>query len=93
MDLSIPLRMKSLTKISMPAKLILTSEKERPMEKFIPFEKLSKQKKSELLAKKRRTWGAISPVTRKPENPKAYKRVKARKWREDTSTDVPFTQQ
>jgi hypothetical protein len=62
------------------------------MEKFIPFEKLSKQKKRELLQKKRRTWGGINPVTRKPGNPKVYKRVKARKWRDDTSTDVPFRQ-
>lgn len=59
------------------------------MDKFIPFEKQSKRKKREQLAQKRRTWGAINPVTKKPENPKAYKRVKARKWSDD-STDVPF---
>jgi hypothetical protein len=59
------------------------------MEKFIPFEKLSKGKKRELLAQKRRTWDGLNPVTRKPDNPKAYKRVKARKWHEDSSTDVP----
>lgn len=46
------------------------------MEKFIPFEKLSKNKKKELQSKKRQTWGNINPVTRKPNNPKAYKRVK-----------------
>lgn len=62
------------------------------MDKFIPFEKLSKRKKREILAQKRRTWGSISPVTRKPENPKAYKRVKARKWQDDSSTDVPSIQ-
>lgn len=60
------------------------------MDKFIPFEKLSKSKKQEQLAQKRRTWGAVNPVTRKPENPKAYKRVKARKLSDD-SADVPFT--
>lgn len=59
------------------------------MDKFIPFEKLSKRKKRELLAQNRRTWGVLNPVTRKPENPKAYKRVKARKWHDDSSTDVP----
>lgn len=58
------------------------------MDKFIPFEKLSKRKKREQLAQKRRTWGEINPVTKKPENPKAYKRVKARKLGDD-STDVP----
>ncbi len=52
------------------------------MERFIPFEKLSKRKQRELTAKKRQTWGGLNPVTRKPENPKAYKREKARKWRD-----------
>ena len=60
------------------------------MEKFIPFEKLSKRKKRELTAKQRRTWGSINPVTRKPENPKAYKREKTRKWVEDSSDGVFF---
>ena len=48
------------------------------MEKFIPYEKLSKKKKRELNAGRRTVW-AISPVTRKPENPKAYHRKKAQK--------------
>lgn len=43
---------------------------------FIPFEKLSKKKKQEENNKKRRTWGGLNPVTRKPENPKAYNRSK-----------------
>ena len=52
------------------------------MEKFIPYEKLSKKKKRELDADKRTVW-AISPVTRKPENPKAYNRKKAQKRMDD----------
>lgn len=60
------------------------------MEKFIPFDKLSKRKKREHLAKRRKTWGGISPVTKKPNNPKEYKREKARKWSDDTTTDVPY---
>ena len=48
------------------------------MEKFIPYEKLSKKKQRELDRQKRNTWGALNPVTRKPENPKAYNRRKAR---------------
>ena len=60
------------------------------MDKFIPFEKLSKRKKREVMAKQRRTWGSINPVTRKPENPKTYKREKARKWNDDSSADVLF---
>ena len=54
------------------------------MEKFIPYEKLSKKKKRELDAGRRTVW-AISPVTRKPENPKAYNRKKAQKWTNDSS--------
>ena len=46
------------------------------MEKFIPYEKLSKKKKRELDAERRSTW-AINPVVRKPANPKAYNRKKA----------------
>ncbi len=49
------------------------------MEKNIPYEKLSKKKKRALDAARRNTWGGLSPVTRRPENPKAYKRSKARK--------------
>ena len=36
------------------------------MEKFIPYEKLSKKEKRKLNRARRQTWGAISPVTRKP---------------------------
>lgn len=50
------------------------------MEKFIPYEKLSKKKQRELDRLKRNTWGELNPVTRKPENPKAYNRRKARNW-------------
>ena len=52
------------------------------MEKFIPYEKLSKKKKRELDAGRRTVW-AISPVTRKSENPKAYNRRKAQKRMDD----------
>ncbi len=58
------------------------------MEKFIPYEKLSKKKKRERNAERRGTWG-ISPVTRRPDNPKAYKRKKAQDWEKDPGS-VPF---
>ena len=48
------------------------------MEKFIPYEKLSKKEKRAMDAARRGSWGGLSPVTRRPENPKAYKRRKAR---------------
>lgn len=59
------------------------------MVKFIPFEKLSKKKQREQNAKWRGSWHGLNPVTRKPENPKAYNRRKARKWSDDSMT-VPF---
>ena len=58
------------------------------MEKFIPYEKLSKKKQRELNATRRTTW-ALNPVTRKPANPKAYNRKTARSWKDD-SNSVPF---
>ena len=59
------------------------------MTKFIPYEKLSKKKKRELDLKQRTTWGSLNPVTRRPPNPKAYNRKKARKWKDDPAS-VPF---
>ena len=49
------------------------------------YEKLSKKKKRELDAGKRTIW-AISPVTRRPENPKAYNRSKAQKRMDDLAS-------
>ena len=53
------------------------------MEKFIPYEKLSKKEKRKLDQARRQTWGEMNPVTRKPENSKAYNRSKARNWQRD----------
>ena len=58
------------------------------MTKYIPYEKLSKKKQRALNAKHREIW-SISPVTRKPANPKAYNRKKAQDWKSDSSS-VPF---
>ena len=55
------------------------------MEKFIPYEKLSKKKKRELNESRRTRW-TISPVTRRPENPKAYNRKKAQKRMDDPAS-------
>jgi hypothetical protein len=58
------------------------------MEKFTQYTKMSKRKKRELDKRKRRSWGVLNPVTRKPPNPKAYDRKKARKRsrREDSGS-------
>ncbi|MBP0973981.1 MAG: hypothetical protein J5851_08765 [Oscillospiraceae bacterium] len=44
------------------------------MNKFVPFEKLSKKKQRELNAKNRNTWGEVKPVSRWEDNAKVYKR-------------------
>ena len=41
------------------------------MRQFIPYEKLSKRQELEIDMPSRNVW-AISPVTRRPKNPKAY---------------------
>ena len=53
------------------------------MDKFIPYEKLSKKKRREIDRKKRNTWNGFSPVTRKPEDPKVYNRRRTRVREED----------
>lgn len=44
------------------------------MNRFVPYEKLSKKEREKLNKARRVTWGPINPVTRKPKNPKAYDR-------------------
>ena len=53
------------------------------MEKFIPYEKLSKKEKRKMDLAKRHSWGELNPVTRKPVNSKAYNRNKARDWKRE----------
>ena len=55
------------------------------MEKFVPYEKLSKKEKRKLDQAKRQTWGDMNPVTRKPKNSRAYDRRKAQSWKNDLS--------
>jgi hypothetical protein len=59
------------------------------MEKFIPFEKLSKKERQKRNAARRGSWYGLNPVTRKPESSKAYNRRKAQKWSDDSGS-VPF---
>ncbi len=59
------------------------------MTKYVPKEKMSKKAQKERNKAKRVTWGPLNPVTRKPQNPKAYQRKKVR--REDIVFDAePF---
>ena len=59
------------------------------MEKFIPYEKLSKKEKRKMDLAKRQTWGELNPVTRKPVSSKAYNRNKTRNWKRDYHEPVP----
>ncbi len=59
------------------------------MEKFIPYEKLSKKEKRRRNAERRGSWGTLSPVTRRAEDPKVYKRKKAQRLFDDDA--VPFS--
>ena len=51
------------------------------MEKYIPYEKLSKKEKRRVDASRRGSWGCMSPVTRKPDSSRAYNRRKSRNWK------------
>ena len=53
------------------------------MEKFIPYEKLSKQEKRKIDQARRQTWNSLNPITGQPENSKAYNRNKARNWKRE----------
>lgn len=53
------------------------------MQKFIPFAKLSKKSQQAINKSRRKNWGNIDPVTKRPTNSKAYNRKKARAWKAD----------
>ena len=53
------------------------------MEKFIPYEKLSKKEKQTINRVRRGTWGNLNPVTRKPMSSKAYNRKRAQAWKKN----------
>ena len=58
------------------------------MEKFVPYEKLSKKEKRKADSARRGSWGSLNPVTRKPQNSRAYKRTQ--NWRKEISDSVSF---
>ena len=61
------------------------------MEKFIPYEKLSKKEKRKMDLAKRQTWGELNPVTRKPENSKAYNRKRTQDWKKELPNLASFS--
>ena len=60
------------------------------MEKFIPYEKLSKKEKRKLDNARRQTWGALNPTTRKSDNIKIYNRKKRQDWKKELPDPVAF---
>ena len=60
------------------------------MEKFIPYEKLSKKEKRKVDAMRRNTWGGLNPVTRKPANSKTYNRKRTQDWKKELPDLRPF---
>ena len=53
------------------------------MEKFIPYEKLSKKEKRKIDQARRQTWGELNPVTGQPTNSKACNRKKSQAWKRE----------
>lgn len=60
------------------------------MEKYIPYEKLSKKEKRKLDSAQRGTWGDRNPVTRKPTSSRAYNRKKMQNWRKELPDSASF---
>ena len=60
------------------------------MAKFIPFVKLSKKTQQEINKSRRKNWGNIDPVTKRPANSKEYNRKKARAWKDTFPTSELF---
>ena len=54
------------------------------MERFIPFDKLSKKERRKQNRARRGDWGALNPVTRREKNPRAYDRRKAQSWKKES---------
>ena len=60
------------------------------MEKYIPYEKLSKKQKAALDRARRVGWGEISPVTKMKKDATVYNRKKHRNVWEDPSAGAFF---
>ncbi len=61
------------------------------MEKFVPYEKLSKKEKKKLDQARRGSWGNVNPVSRKVESKKVYNRKKAQDWKKEPPESCAFS--
>ena len=60
------------------------------MKKHIAYEKLSKKEKRKIDNGRRKTWGNLNPVTRKPTNSRAYNRKKNQYWKDELRSADSF---
>ena len=60
------------------------------MEKFFPYEKLSKKQQRKIDAMKRGSWGDVNPVSRKVESKKVYNRKRTQDWKKELPDPVSF---
>lgn len=60
------------------------------MERFVPYEKLSKKEKRRRDLEQRGSWNGLNPVTRRSEDARKYNRSKARQWKMEESTGRAF---
>ena len=61
------------------------------MEKFVPYEKMSKKDKSKIDQMRRGSWGDVNPVSRKAEIKKLYNRKRTQDWKKELPPPVSFS--
>jgi hypothetical protein len=69
----------------------LAKKRERcKMNKFVPYEKMSKKRQKLEDKKNRQDWGSVKPVTQVAKNGKAYARSKIRQWEDYSNSGGSF---
>lgn len=80
----------SLTRLPFSDRILPRHHKEEIlMEKFIPYEKLSKKEKRSRDLSRRNTWGQLNPVTRKPKTARHIAGAKPGNWKRDAHEPIP----
>ena len=60
------------------------------MEKFVPYEKMTKKEKRKIDAMRRGSWGDVNPVTRKVESKKTSNRKRTQDGKKELPHPVSF---
>ena len=63
------------------------------MSKHVCYDKLSKKEQRKIDLMRCGSWLGVNPVTRKPEDSKAYRRTKAQGWKKDSGLALFVIQQ